>query len=395
MQPIGRHRSQRTRMAVRADGRQAVTHYRIVRALPRAHAGARAARDRAHAPDPRAPGAHRASRSSAIRSTAAAAACRQAARAALQRGAAASFRARRCTRRACSCEHPLTGASCAGEAPLPEDMQQLLAALRGAHGREQRADAGGRRPSRGRTGRRRPRRARRLHAARRRRQRGPYDSLNLGAHVGDAPRGGGARTAARVRRQLQLPHEPLWLEQVHGSEVVDADAGGGGGAARRRARMPPSRVSAGAVLRGAGGRLPAGAVRRARRQRGRRRRMPAGAAWPPGCSRPRSRALVCRPRAAASPGSALRSAPAHFEVGEEVRAAFLAHDRAAAPRPSRANARGRWQCDLRRSRGAAAQRSASRRVMAASGAPTREPQRFFSYRRDGDYGRMAALIWLR
>ena len=28
-QPIGRHRSQRTRMAVRGDGRQAVTHYRI------------------------------------------------------------------------------------------------------------------------------------------------------------------------------------------------------------------------------------------------------------------------------------------------------------------------------------------------------------------------------
>jgi 23S rRNA pseudouridine1911/1915/1917 synthase len=28
-QPIGRHRSQRTRMAVRSDGRQAVTHYRI------------------------------------------------------------------------------------------------------------------------------------------------------------------------------------------------------------------------------------------------------------------------------------------------------------------------------------------------------------------------------
>src|SRR5580700_4490397 len=28
-QPIGRHRSQRTRMAVRADGREAITHYRI------------------------------------------------------------------------------------------------------------------------------------------------------------------------------------------------------------------------------------------------------------------------------------------------------------------------------------------------------------------------------
>jgi 23S rRNA pseudouridine1911/1915/1917 synthase len=32
--PIGRHRSERTRMAVREDGREAVTHYRIERRLP-------------------------------------------------------------------------------------------------------------------------------------------------------------------------------------------------------------------------------------------------------------------------------------------------------------------------------------------------------------------------
>src|SRR2546429_108202 len=37
--------------------------------------------------------------------------------------------------------------------------------------------------------------------------------------------------------------------------------------------------------------------------------------------------------------------PAHFEVGGEVRAAFLAHDPAAAAAFS-ANSRGRWQCDL-------------------------------------------------
>ena len=35
-EPIGRHRSQRTRMAVRADGRPSVTHYRVVRRF-RAH----------------------------------------------------------------------------------------------------------------------------------------------------------------------------------------------------------------------------------------------------------------------------------------------------------------------------------------------------------------------
>lgn len=48
---------------------------------------------------------------------------------------------------------------------------------------------------------------------------GPYDSLNLGLHVGDNP-----QTVLANRRlllsSLALPCEPLWLEQVHGVEVV-------------------------------------------------------------------------------------------------------------------------------------------------------------------------------
>lgn len=51
----------------------------------------------------------------------------------------------------------------------------------------------------------------------------PYDSLNLGSHVGDNP-----LTVARNRMLLDalLPGEPLWLEQVHGAIVADADMAG-------------------------------------------------------------------------------------------------------------------------------------------------------------------------
>jgi len=84
-----------------------------------------------------------------------------------------------------------------------------------------------------------------------------------------------------------------------------------------------------------------------------------------------------------------------FEVGSEVRAAFVAHNPAAAaafsPLPD-----GKWLADLP---GLARQR------LLAAGVPDNqcvdselctviEREQFFSYRRDGCTGRMASLIWL-
>jgi hypothetical protein len=83
----------------------------------------------------------------------------------------------------------------------------------------------------------------------------------------------------------------------------------------------------------------------------------------------------------------------HFEVGDEVREAFVSHDPGAAAAFS-PNARGRWQCDLY---------SLARRRLAALGireisgggwCTYADAARFFSYRRDGQCGRMAALIWM-
>jgi YfiH family protein len=47
----------------------------------------------------------------------------------------------------------------------------------------------------------------------------PYDSFNLGSHVGDNP-----MHVAQNRQMLSafLPSEPVWLNQVHGINVVDA-----------------------------------------------------------------------------------------------------------------------------------------------------------------------------
>ena len=54
----------------------------------------------------------------------------------------------------------------------------------------------------------------------------PFDSLNVGARVGDTV-AAVTENRRRVRTQLRLPAEPLWLEQVHGIEVADLDMASG------------------------------------------------------------------------------------------------------------------------------------------------------------------------
>ena len=59
----------------------------------------------------------------------------------------------------------------------------------------------------------------------------PYDGLNLGSRVGDDPQCVAAnRRALRERLRREYPDfdaEPLWLHQVHGTEVVVAGADSG------------------------------------------------------------------------------------------------------------------------------------------------------------------------
>jgi len=212
----------------------------------------------------------------------------------------------------------------------------------------------------------------------------PFDSLNLGQRVGDAP-SAVAENRRRVSAALALPSEPLWLEQVHGTRVVDADLESPAAAADAAVSRQCGRVLAIQVADC----LPVlfasrdGAVIAA-----------AHAGW-------RGLAAGVLEATVAAMGIAPREliawlGPAigqpHFEVGEEVRAAFLAHDPLSAPAFVR-NARGRWQCDLLQ--------LAQRRLVVLGLRPARAAnlctyaasERCFSYRRDGRTGRMAALIW--
>ena len=216
----------------------------------------------------------------------------------------------------------------------------------------------------------------------------PCDSLNVGVHVGDA---GAAVTEnrRRVRTQLRLPAEPLWLEQVHGTEVADLDVLSGQASEPLTADAAIARRAGSVCVMQVADCMPVLFAARDGRAVA-----AAHAGWR-GLAAGVLEATVAR--LAVAPGGLIAwlgpaIGPAHFEVGGEVRAAFLAHDAAAAQAFS-PNSRGRWQCDL----GALARRRLSAAgvsaVFGGDWCTYADPLRFFSYRRDGQCGRMAALIW--
>src|ERR1700722_16520503 len=167
----------------------------------------------------------------------------------------------------------------------------------------------------------------------------PFESLNLADHVGDLA-AAVAQTRRRLRDALELPGEPLWLEQVHGIEVLDAD--------RVEAHSPPPRADA-AVTRHSGrvlAVLVADCVPVLFATRDGGAVAVAHAGWrglAAGVLETTVAALAGHGPLQAWLGPAISSP--HFEVGPEVRAAFTAHDPAAAAAFT-ANTRGRWQCDL-------------------------------------------------
>lgn len=220
--------------------------------------------------------------------------------------------------------------------------------------------------------------------------RAPYESFNLGAHVGDdadAVR----QNRHHLRRLHELPREPLWLEQVHGTQVVDADQ-----VPINTPELPAPRGDA-AVSRRPGAVLAvlvADCLPVLFAARDGSAVALAHAGWrglAAGVLEATVAALVSHGPLQAWLGPAI-SRP-HFEVGAEVRDCFMAHDSAAAAAFT-ANARGRWQCDLQALAQMRLEALGVRSVSRDAGCSYAEPQRFYSYRRDGVTGRMAALIWL-
>ena len=221
----------------------------------------------------------------------------------------------------------------------------------------------------------------------------PWDSFNLATHVGDDLTHVAANRA-RLRELLKLDAEPAWLNQVHGVTVKNVDGAPFSPIPFTADAAVASRAGAACVVMVAdclpvlfcstdGQRIGA-----------------AHAGWRGLAAGVLERTV----EAMGVPANALRAwlGPAisqeHFEVGDEVRAAFVQRDPAAAAAFVN-NPRGRWQCDLYL---LARQRIEGTGVSDISGGGLctyADPHRFHSYRRElhlgkPTTGRMATLIWI-
>ncbi|MEJ6023484.1 peptidoglycan editing factor PgeF [Ramlibacter sp. PS4R-6] len=217
---------------------------------------------------------------------------------------------------------------------------------------------------------------------------GPYDSLNLGDHVGDEPQ--------RVARNRAIVAEamgarPVYMEQVHGVGVARLDADARDGLRADGCFTSHQQVACTIMVADC---LPVllaaedGSIVGA-----------AHAGWRGACEGVVEATVKAMGVAPASLVAWLGPCigPEAFEVGDEVRAAFAARDPQDAQhfQPYR---EGKWLADLP---------ALTRRRLHAMGVSrihgndgTRawctvaNPSRFFSHRRDRVSGRFAAVVWL-
>lgn len=209
---------------------------------------------------------------------------------------------------------------------------------------------------------------------------GPWASMNLGEHCGDDLEN------VRLNRQRlldELPAEPQWLRQVHGTAVtVHAGRAGPAPEADALVAFAPGQVCAV---------LTADCLPVAFCDRAGSRVAVAHAGWrglAGGVLQTTVEALECDPgELIAWLGPAI--GPSAYEVGADVAEAFPDEfEQAFAPRGDR------WLLDLYT---VARLKLAAAGVTAVSGGGLctySDPERFFSYRRDGVTGRMATLVWI-
>lgn len=213
----------------------------------------------------------------------------------------------------------------------------------------------------------------------------PYDSLNLGTHVGDIATSVIANRQSLVE-QAGLPQMPVWLEQVHGTRVLHLD---GKAISDVQADAVYSRVAGQVCAVMTADCLPVLFCSSAGDEVA-----AAHAGWRGLCAGVLEQTLAQFNAGSSSITAWLGPAigPQQFEVGEEVKQAFIQIDAqfAAAFTPSGS----KYLADIYLLARLRLQAAGIHAIYGGDRCTVTEKQHFFSYRRDGITGRMASLIWL-
>ncbi len=219
---------------------------------------------------------------------------------------------------------------------------------------------------------------------------GRFSSLNLGAHVGDDP-----HAVARNRQRLmeQLKARPAWLHQVHGAEVVSADAvvAGGSGPADAAVTITPGIACCVLV---------ADCLPVLFAARNGRAVAAAHAGWRGLAGGVLENSLRTVAQAAdCAVGDVMAwlgpcIGPQAFEVGDEVREAFGSSGQSHFATHVRSDGSSAWLADLPALARQRLQSAGMREISGGTWCTVGDASAFFSYRRDGVTGRLAAAVCL-
>ena len=213
----------------------------------------------------------------------------------------------------------------------------------------------------------------------------PYDSNNVGIYVGD-PQAQANRL--RLVEELHLPNHPLWLKQVHGLECVYAQG-------------LSNETEADAVWTDIPGQVlaiqTADCLPVLFAERNGQAVAAAHAGWRGLAGGVLENTLAQMPVKPADVSCWLGAAigPCCFEVGAEVRAAFIDQNPTDAIAFTEGTP-GKWFADLYLLAKQRLHRAGVTQIYGDDQCASCDSERFFSYRRDkGVTGRMASLIWIR
>lgn len=216
---------------------------------------------------------------------------------------------------------------------------------------------------------------------------GVFASLNLGDHVGDHP-DAVAENRALLKKIANLPAEPAWLQQVHGTTILQLSEWQGEPVA---ADASLSQQIGEVCLVMTADCLPVLFCCPETRQVA-----AAHAGWRGLCDGILEKTLAHF----RNPSSVMVwlgpcIGPSAFEVGEEVRQQFLANNSGAEAAFVRSANPNKWLANLTELARQRLQHAGAQAIFGGDFCTFSDKERFFSYRRDGQTGRMATYITMR